>query len=173
MENPDLFRWKSNDGDWTASLISIILEEKCGYSRDHAKFKKPNTIVFMHLVSPRINWKGYGKVQIDFSPFPDLGDTIYNVCKGRTRERTLNKVTQRGILTAYLILRQIHVRKEPNIVVTDRWTPSDVWYGNRPVLQKNGIVMSKNTRKNFTTLIRVICEEGLHVNMEELGILHR
>ena len=63
MESPDLFRWTSKGKDWTANLISLILEEDCGYSRDVAKFKKPNSIVLMHLVSPRINWKGYGKVR--------------------------------------------------------------------------------------------------------------
>ena len=107
---------------------------------------------------------------MDFKPFANLGDIIYYSCKGGMKQSGPHKITQRGILTTYLMQRQSDILQDPNIVVTDRWTPSDVWYGNRPALQENGIIISKNTRRNFTALIRVICEEDLHVNMEELGI---
>ncbi len=170
MENPDQFRWTSRGKDWTTTSISVILQEDCGYSRDARKFKKPNTIVFMHLISPRIEYKGYGKAQIDFYPFPTLGDSIYNVCKGGTRERYQNKGTQRGLLTKFLKQRQIDVQQNPNLIVTDRWTPSDVWCANRPELLKNRIKIAKSTRSNFTSLIRTISDEVLHVNMEEIGI---
>ncbi len=170
MENPKLFEWVSKGKPWTSNLINIILREDCGYSRDHSKFKKANCIVLMHLVSPRIDYKGYGKAQIDFTPFPNLGDVIYNVCKGRTRESSPNKVTQRGLLTDFLKQRQIDVQKNPKFTVTDRWTPSDVWYACRPALLKNDIRIARHTRSNFTALIRVICDEKLHINMEELGI---
>ena len=171
MENPDLFRWTSKGKDWTTSLISIILEEKCGYSRDDVKFKKPNTIVFMHLVSPRINWKGYGKVQIDFIPFHDLGDWIYNVCKGGTRDgRLKGRVTQIELLRNILLERYNAVQQNPRILIDDRWTPSDVWYGVRPQLLENRIKITPNTRSNLTAEIREICEREISVNMEELGI---
>ena len=76
--------------------------------------RNPNSIVFMHLVSPRIDWKGYGKAQMDFKPFGNLGDIIYNACKGGMRRKQIrNKVTQRGILTAYLIQRQTDSTTEP------------------------------------------------------------
>ena len=170
MENPDKFAWTSKGNDWVTNMILYILQESCGYSDDQKRFKKSDRIVFMHLVSPRIDWKGYGKAQMDFKPFGNLGDVIYNACKGGMKQSGPHKITQRGILTAYLMQRQTDILQDPNIVVTDRWTPSDVWYGNRPELQKNGIIISKNTRRNFTALIRVICEEDLHVNMEEIGI---
>ena len=170
MENPDKFAWTSKGTDWVTNMILYILQESCGYSEDQKRFKKSDRIVFMHLVSPRIDWKGYGKAQMDFKPFANLGDIIYNACKGGMRESTRNTVTQRGLLTEFLKQRQLDVKQNPNLIVTDRWTPSDVWYANRPELLNNGIKIAKSTRSNFTALIRVICEENLHVNMEELGI---
>ncbi len=62
------------------------------------------------------------------------------------------------------------VLRNPNLIVIDRWTPSDVWYANRPELLRNRIKIAKSTRSNFTALIRIICDEVLRVNMEEIGI---
>lgn len=170
MDNPLKFEWISKGKKWNTDWLRIILEEDCGYSRDSRKFKKPNSIVFMHLVSPRIDWEGYGKSQIDFNPFPNLGTITYDVCKGGIRESHANKVTQRGILTEFLIQRQKDIQKDQSLIVTDRWNPSDVWYGCRPELLKNGIKITTNTRSNFTALIRTVCDEHLHINMEDLGI---
>ncbi len=79
-------------------------------------------------------------------------------------------ITQKQVLINFLQPRFESIIKNPNLIVTDRWTPSDVWYGSRPELLENGIKIGKNTRKNFTAMIRSVCEELFNCNMEELGI---
>ncbi len=151
--------------------LSTILKYSCGYDFENPNnFTKQSSIVYMHLVSPRLNYEGYGKTHIDFTPFNNIGNLIFNVCKGIKKRVRTNKFTQRGVLISYLLRRQSEVRQNKNIILTDRWTPSDIWYANRPVLLENDVDITKNTRSNFTALIRTVCEEHLHINMEEIGI---
>ncbi len=170
MENSGIFSWTSKGSKWIDPSINAILKTDCGYSDKHEKFKKPNRIIFMHLVSPRIDWQGYGKVQIDFKPFSSIGNVIYNACKGGMRLGRSKGKNQTEILTEFLRDRYNAFMRDKNIIVTDRWTPSDVWYGCRPIMLDYGIEIGPNTRKNFTGKIRPLCEKLFKMNMEEIGI---
>jgi hypothetical protein len=173
IHNPTKFRYDKGRYYYECNSISDILRE-CGYSHDPEKFKKPNSIVFMNLVSPRIHYESYAKSQISLKPFSDkfsIGQVVYDTCKGGKRSARINgKATQAEIRLNFLTDRYNTVKHNPRLIIEDRWTPSDVWYGCRPELLKNGIVISKDTRSNFTALIRQTCETEFNCNMEEIGI---
>ena len=100
-----------------------------------------------------------------------VGQVVYDACKGGKRTiRIKGKATQAEIRLNFLTDRYNAVKQNPRLIIEDRWTPSDVWYGCRPELLNNGIVISKDTRSNFTALIRQTCEEEFNCNMEEIGI---
>ncbi len=173
IHNPTKFRYDKGKYYYQVNSISDILRE-CGYSPDPKEFKKPNSIVFMNLISPRIDYESYAKSHISLKPFSDkftVGQVVYDTCKGGKRTvRIKGKATQAEIRLNFLTDRYKAVKQNPSLIIDDRWTPSDVWYGCRPELLKNGIVISKDTRSNFTALIRQTCEEEFNCNMEEIGI---
>jgi hypothetical protein len=173
MHNPTKFRYDKGKYYYQVNSISDILRE-CGYSHDPKEFKKPNSIIFMNLISPRIDYESYAKSQISLKPFSDkftVGQVVYDTCKGGKRTaRIKGKATQAEIRLKFLTDRYKAVKQNPSLIIEDRWTPSDVWYGCRPELLNSGIVISKDTRSNFTALIRQTCEEEFNCNMEEIGI---
>ena len=128
----------------------------------------------MNLISPRIDYESYAKSQISLKPFSgkfSVGQVVYDVCKGGKRTiRIKGEATQTEIRLNFLTDRYNAVKQNPRLVIEDRWTPSDVWYGCRPELLNNAIVISKDTRSNFTALIRQACEDEFNCNMEEIGI---
>ncbi len=174
IHNPTKFRYDKKTYCYPAFSLSEILQSECGYSTNSNQFKKPNNIVFMNLISPRIDHESYSKSQISLSPFSDrfgVGQVVYDTCKSGTRTVRINgRKTQAEIRLAFLTDRYNTVKQNPHLIIDDRWTPSDVWYGCRPELLKNGIEISKDTRSNFTALIRQACETEFNCNMEELGI---
>lgn len=177
IHNPSNFKYdKKSDSRayYTASSISDLLQRDCGYNRNTKEFKKENNIVFINLISPRIDYESYAKSQINLKPFSELdsvGQLVYNTFKsGNARHRIKGKLTQTEIRLQFLTDRYNAVKQNPELILNDRWTNSDVWYGCRPILLDNGIVIGPNTRSNFTALIRQTCEEEFNCNMEELGI---
>ncbi len=172
IHDPDAFKYTKQTWTYGAQNISHILNDECGYSNDPKKNKKPHNIIFMNLVSPRVDYASYAKSQINLKPFGNtIGQNVYDTCKGGKRTaRVKGELTQEQICLNFLTDRYNAVQENPSLIVDDRWTPSDIWYGCRPTLLDNGILITKNTRSNFTQKIRRICEEEFNCNMEEIGI---
>jgi hypothetical protein len=170
IQNPAGFKYfkKSDSSTYhTASSISELLQTQCGYDPSSREFKK-NNIIFINLVSPRIDYASYAKSQINLEPFSDhnsVGQLVYD-----TFFRIKGNKTQAEIRLEFLTDRYNAVKQVPRLIIDDRWTPSDVWYGCRPILLENGIIIGSNTRSNFTAAIRDVCEKEFNCNMEELGI---
>jgi len=156
--------------NWTYDTIDELLHKECGYSNNPKEDNKPNYIVFMNLVSPRIDYESYAKSQFNLTPFSGvIGQADYETCKGVKRGQR-GKLSQTNLLTTMLTKRYYAVMQNPNLIISDRWTPSDLWYGCRVYFKENGIKVGKNTRSNFTAKIRPLCEKLFNCNMEELGI---
>ena len=67
------FRWETRSKKYFHESRSIFpMLEHCGYSHDGKKCKKPRTLIFANLVSPKINYKSYGKSSIDLRPFTSV-----------------------------------------------------------------------------------------------------
>ena len=81
------FRWKTASNNiHSAGTIFDILRHH-GYSYDEDSCKKPNSIVLVNLISPRIDYKNYGKSNINVVPFAQvIADTTAKVCSGRSSE---------------------------------------------------------------------------------------
>ncbi len=170
MHSPKNFNYLKKSCFYESHFISDILQRECGYSNDPKKCKKPNTIVFMNLISPRIDYESYAKSQVNLGPFSEvIGQTVYDICKG-VKRGPKGKITQTDLLTDLLTARNKAVQQDHDLIVSDRWTPSDLWYGCRVDFDKNGIKVGPNTRKNFSTKIRPLIEKLFNCNMEELGI---
>ena len=178
IDDSDAFKYTKQTWTYGANSISEILYRECGYSNDPKKNKKADHIIFMNLVSPRIDYESYAKSQINLKPFGNtIGQNVYDTCKGVKRTaRVKGQLTQEQICLDFLterynaVMGTDEVKGNKALIVEDRWTPSDIWYGCRPTLLANGIIIGKNTRSNFTPKIRRICEEQFNCNMEEIGI---
>ena len=164
----DTFQWigknkKSNN----AYSVSEIFE-KHGYSKKDEKHKKPNCIAIINLISPRIDYKNYGKSEIDLKPFSDsIAANISKVCKTDNQKDFDKKPSANTLLRRLLKERLSELEKNPELKYNDRWTQSTVYYRLRPILIENGIEV---TRKYITSTIKQICEEELGRSREELGI---
>jgi hypothetical protein len=85
-DNEDTFQWETasdrqkKDSHHKARSIFDILSYY-GYSYDREECKKPRSLVITNLISPRIDYKSYGKSGIDLTPFADvIGQTTAKVC---------------------------------------------------------------------------------------------
>ena len=107
LHDSDAFKYTKQTWTYNANSISQLLDSECGYSNDPKKSKKPNTIVFMNLVSPRIDYGSYAKSQINLKPFGNtIGQVVYDICKGGKRTtRRKGKVTQAQIRLNFLTKR--------------------------------------------------------------------
>lgn len=154
-EYTNTFTWTRNGKEYQASSIYEMLQY-FGYS-NNKELSKKKAIVIVNLVSPRIEYKSYGKTVIDFEPFEDaIADTIKKICSNKGRSIKGNSVV--GELTLLLQERLNAVVKNPNLKFTDRWTMSSVFYRLRPILISKGM---KVNREYITGSIRTVCEENL------------
>jgi len=80
------FHWKTASNNiHNAGTIFDILRQHC-YSYDEDSCKKPNSIILVNLISPRIDYKNYSKSNIDVVPFAEvIADTTAKACSGRSR----------------------------------------------------------------------------------------
>jgi hypothetical protein len=177
----DTFVWKTRSNSNKINKARNIFEilEKCGYSYIKEKCKHPGAIVVLNLVTPRVEYKSYGKSDIYLEPFADtVADTAYRVSSSDGRNsfargdngnsNTNNQLTAEGLLTSLLEERLSQVQQDPSLKQKDRWTQSTVFYRLRPIMIKNHIMV---TRRHITSRIKNICEEKLDKKREELGII--
>ena len=155
-----------------ATTLEDILEEY-GYSRDPKKSRKPHSMVIANLISPRIQYRSYGKSQIDLDPFVNvIAETTYKICTlGKKPSDTTNKDSNirnaTDALTKILSDRLDAITKNPETKITDPWTQSTVFYYTRKLMKDKGI--EDRSRKHITNSIRIVCER-LKTTREELGI---
>src|SRR5215469_13506187 len=166
---PDTFIWQARNKKKSSSSILEMLE-RYGYSYDNEKCKKPRCIVIVNLISPRVEYKSYGKSDIHLEPFAHtIAETVYKTCSCGSRDNSDNKpLTAEALLTSLLNERLDNIQENPNLKYTDRWTQSTVFYRLRPNLIAAGINVS---RRYITSQIRKVCEEKLSYKREELGII--
>jgi hypothetical protein len=176
----DTFVWKTrrnNKINRARNIFEIL--EKFGYSYIKEKCKHPGAIVVLNLVTPRVEYKSYGKSEIYLEPFADtVADTVYRVsasnsrnsfaCSNNGDSNTNNQLTAEGLLTSLLVERLRQVEQDPSLKQKDRWTQSTVFYRLRPIMIRNHITV---TRRHITSRIKNICEEKLGKKREELGII--
>ena len=77
---PGTFKWRTTNGEIHSAGNIFEILEKHGYSFQEEKCKKPDSIVYVNLISPRFDYQNYGKTIIDLKPFASDRDPIYKVC---------------------------------------------------------------------------------------------
>ena len=170
---PGTFQWRTKNGKLNNAGTIFDLLEKHGYSFYPEKCKKPGTIIYLNLISPRFDYQNYGKTIIDLKPFAGaIADTMYKVCTAKrdwgSDDNYYTHDTAEGLLTQLLESRLEKIENKPSLINTDRWTQSTVYYRLRPLLIAKGIDVQ---RKYITSQIRKTCEKVLNRTRAELGIV--
>ena len=164
MRGPEgTFRWETRSEKSRYSSGSIFqIFEHFGYSYDSKKCRKPHTIIFVNLISPKVNYKSYGKSSIDLQPFASvIAETTVKACSGgggghnSKYDDEGNKINATSIFSEYLIKRYREVLLNPDLKKTDRWNTSTPVYRIRPILQGSGI---NRTRQYLQGLVKDICD---------------
>jgi hypothetical protein len=163
MRGPEgTFRWetRSKKNYHVSGSIFPILEHY-GYSHDKKKCKKPRSFIFTNLIAPRINYKSYGKSNIDLRPFASvIAETTVKACSGGggghsdKYDDQGNRISATSIFKDYLIRRYTEVLLNSDLKKTDRWNTSTPVYRIRPILQGFGI---NRTRLYLQSLVKDIC----------------
>ena len=178
--NEPIFIWDTKDKTkiWHGYSVAEILQD-CGYSIvDEKKHTKPSNLVIINLISPRIDYRSHSKSNIELKPFASMSQDIYNFCKSLSPR---NKKKKDGIcggnegtmiyhLRNSLIRRYYDVKNNPDLIKTDRWNQSTVFYRLRPILIEKGIPVN---RKSITGAIDRVCKNDLpkKCKRHEIGII--
>ncbi len=182
----DTFHWqtqsdkRSNNSIHTSRTIFDILDYY-GYSHDKDKCKKPQGLIILNLISPRIDYKSYGKSIIDLEPFVDLvAETTVKACSGGLNSRiSLARINGGkevedssviGLLRRLLRQRFDLVKQDPSLNDRQKWTQSTVFYHLRQILLSYGYSNEEIDRQYITSQIKAVCEKYLGVKREEIGI---
>src|SRR5207247_6472555 len=175
----DTFHWqkqsdkRSNNSIHTSRTIFDILDYY-GYSHDKDKCKKPQGLIILNLISPRIDYKSYGKSIIDLEPFVDLvAETTVKACSGGLNSRiSLARINGGkevedssviGLLRRLLRQRFDLVKQDPSLNDRQKWTQSTVFYHLRQILLSYGYSNEEINRQYITSQIKAVCEKYLGV----------
>jgi hypothetical protein len=81
-DNKDTFYKRQTEKEFPSQKRSIFdILSYSGYSYYEENCKKPHSLIIVNPISPRINYKSYGKSQIDLTPFTDvIAQTTAKVC---------------------------------------------------------------------------------------------
>ena len=178
--NERIFIWETKDKTkkWRGNSVAGILED-CGYSMENEKeHAKPNNLIIINLISPRIDYRSHSKSNIELKPFaPTIAQDIYNFCRSAS-PRNKNKNDGSGgnertmifHLRNLLIRRYYDVKNNPDLIKTDRWNQSTIFYRLRPILIEKGIPIN---RKSITGAIDRVCKNDLpkKCKRHEIGII--
>lgn len=169
------FEWWSSKGDTVQNGKSIMdIFRKYGYSHNEKDCKKKHSIIIVNLISPKIDFRSYGKSIIDVTPFADvIAETTAKACKGGGGNSGGNEDKKKAteIFQKFLGERLREVQNNPRLKLTDPWNTSTPVYRIRPVLEKAGL--GHLTRKYLQGLVRKICVEKLGRNREDFGIYEK
>ena len=170
----ELFEWVTPGSKftYTSNTIQDIFRHY-GYSYDNKKCKKPHSLIIANLISPKIDYKSYGKSRIDFRPFADIvAKTTVLACMGGGGRTSDGKPKKKDVLLEVLEKRK---QKWEAMDAMSRlkhwWTQSDVFYATRKLLIEYHYANEDIDRDYITGLIKEICEDELQVKREDIGIL--
>ena len=147
--------------------------EHYGYSYSKDKCKKPNSLILVNLISPRIIYQDYGKSSIDFSPFAHtIAETTVKACMGGCG-RSDGKPSKRNVLLEVLEGRKQRWKAMDAVSrLKHWWTQSDVFYVTRRLLIETHNYKNEEIDRDYITgLIRSLCEKELRVKREQIGII--
>ena len=142
--------------------LSTILET-CGYSIYNEKeHKKPDNLIIVNLISPRIDYNSHNKSNINLEPFAEtFANELYRFCKSSiNNNKNRNKNGYNSNIAQLKILLRERLKAvliNPELKKTDRWTQSTVYYILRKRLIEKGI--SVGGREYITGEIKEVCEE--------------
>jgi hypothetical protein len=168
------FRWKTASNNIHSARTIFDILRHHGYSYDEDSCKKPNSIVLVNLISPRIDYKNYGKSNINVVPFAQvIADTTAKVCSGRSSSNASRSepLTVIGFLRQLLKERYEAVLKDSTLKEKQVWTQSTVFYHLRPILLNSRYSNEDINREYITGQIKSACEEYLGVKRKDLGII--
>ncbi|MGH9977965.1 MAG: hypothetical protein ACRD8Z_19330 [Nitrososphaeraceae archaeon] len=177
-----LYKFKDKDKIHTVWNIDGILDRWYGYSIRESSKSWP-CVVACNLLTPKIQWKEQGKSTLVIEPFSDtIINTITSVMKkmptfhgmglgrsakskngdeSKSKPKKLDKI---GCLRKFLEDRYTQFETVPNtidpeIMLKDRTSQSDVYYALRQTLfPENDIVEAPGTRKYITARINAECK---------------
>ena len=167
-----IFTWKNKNKETKSTdSISDILED-CGYSHDPKKHKKTDNVILINLISPRIDYNSHSKSDINLKPFSSAAQNIYNFCKSTKSKSGIKggegSTSVVNELRNLLAERGYNVRNNPQLIKTERWTQSTVFYHLRPRLIAKGM----NVHRDYITdQIRQVCNDDFGKKRNELGIV--
>jgi hypothetical protein len=177
--NNETFYWQTQsdkkNGKHHKSRSIFDILEYYGYSHNKDKCKKPHTLVIANLISPRIDYRSYGKSNIDLSSFAEvIAETAAKACSGGSgvggslpRKESISVI---GLLRRLLEKRFDAVKQDPTLKEKQNWTQSTVFYHLRPILLRYGFSPESIDRQYITSEIRNVCEQDLGAKREDLGI---
>jgi hypothetical protein len=177
--NNETFYWQTQsdkkNGKHHKSRSIFDILEYYGYSHNKDKCKKPHTLVIANLISPRIDYKSYGKSNIDLSPFAEIiAETSVKASSGGggVGGSSLGKdsISVIGLLRRLLKERFEAVKQDTTLKEKQKWTQSTVFYHLRPVLLQYGFSPESIDRQYITSKIKNVCEQDLGAKREDLGI---
>ena len=156
--------------------ITDILH-KCGYYFDKKKHRRSINFVFVNLISPRIDYKTGGKINLELKPFKSISQELYKFCKLPNIKDKTNKKNERSNsikqeLKNLIYEERVFEIEEENLDVKDLapWTQSTTFYTLRPILIAKGYRDVDKKRKYITSEIKKVCKE-LGYKRHELGII--
>jgi hypothetical protein len=168
---PYKYGTSSNRYFYRANSIFDIFEHY-KYSCDKKKCKKPNSIISVNLISPRVSYKSHGKSGIDHTPFAKtIAATVVEACRGGSDKN--GKVDQ--IVGLREVLKK---RKEEYLAIQDpierkrrELSQSDIFYATRMLLINVYGYTDKEINRDYLT--RSIRDESakLGVTREQIGII--
>jgi DNA topoisomerase VI subunit B len=169
----DTFIWSSSKGDSIQHGESILdILKRYGYSHNEKDCKKKHSVIIANLISPKIDFRSYGKSSIDVTPFAKvIAETTAKACMGGSDKN--GKVDQLVGLREILEERKIKylLLLDPIAKKKQQWTQSDVFYATRKrLIDKYGYTDQEINRDHITKSIRKECVK-LGITREGIGIL--
>ena len=176
----NMFSWTTKQGSTQYGYSIENILDKYGYTGDHdpkkARSRKPNSIIMVNLISPKLEYKDYGKTSINLEPFRDaIGHTLYKVCTcgGNGGVSGDDRPSKVSVVLEILIERKqkwysLHAASERQKYL---WTQSDAFYASRKRLIEYGYTNDEIDREYITGLVKDICENKLGVKREDIGII--
>jgi hypothetical protein len=174
--NDSIFFWKNYKAE---NILGILLD--CGYSiYNNGQHKKPYNLIFVNLISPRIDYNNFSKSNINLLPFAEMfSNEFYKFCKFASTKRIKNNggggngngnknTDNRYYLRIWLKERLEAVKRDPTLLTTGRVTLDGVYYRLRTKLDRMGIPVKE--RSHIKSSIKDICDE-MGYKRDELGII--
>ena len=180
--NPDLFTANDSIFFWknykTDSILDILSD--CGYSiYNNGQHKKPNNLMLVNLITPRVDYNSFSKSNINLLPFAEgFCNEFYRTCKRaitRRNKTDSEEETNIGQLRILLKERLDAATTNPELTNYDRWTQSTIYYTLRKRLLDKKIDVKR--REYITGIIKDECHKlgikfrGKGFKRHELGII--